>query len=46
MPNVFITPHTSAISFPEEIARVFIDNYQRFSRGEPLMHVVDFELGY
>jgi len=46
MPNVFITPHTSAISFPEEIARVFIDNYQRFCRGERLRHVVDFELGY
>jgi phosphoglycerate dehydrogenase-like enzyme len=46
MPNVFITPHTSAISFPEEIARVFIDNYQRFYRGEPLRYVVDFELGY
>jgi phosphoglycerate dehydrogenase-like enzyme len=46
MPNVFITPHTSAISFPEEIARVFIDNYQRFFNGEPLRHVVDFELGY
>ncbi len=46
MPNVFITPHTSAISFPDEIARVFIDNYQRFLHGEPLQHVVDFELGY
>jgi phosphoglycerate dehydrogenase-like enzyme len=46
MPNVFITPHTSAISFPEEIARVFIDNYQRFCRDEPLRYVVDFELGY
>jgi len=46
MPNVYITPHTSAISFPEDIVKVFVDNYRRFLRGEPLQHVVDFELGY
>ena len=46
LPNVYITPHMSAISFPDEIARVFIENYQRHLRHEPLMHVVDFELGY
>jgi len=46
MPNVYITPHTSAISFANEITQVFIDNYRRFTRGEPLRYVVDFELGY
>ena len=46
LPNVFITPHTSAISFPEEIAGLFIDNYKRFLQHEPLLHVVDFDLGY
>ncbi len=46
LPNVHITPHTSAISFPDQIAQTFIDNYQRFLRNEPLLHVVDFELGY
>lgn len=46
MPNVYITPHTAAISFPDDVARVFIDNYRRFYRGEPLQHVVDFALGY
>lgn len=46
MPNVYITPHTSAISFPDEIVRVFVDNYRRFVSGAPLWHVVDFELGY
>jgi phosphoglycerate dehydrogenase-like enzyme len=46
LPNVFITPHTSAISFPEEITSLFIENYKRFLRQEPLLHVVDFELGY
>ena len=46
LPNVWVTPHTSANSFPEDIAAVFIENYQRFLRREPLFHVVDFELGY
>jgi len=46
MPNVYITPHNAAISFPEDIAQVFIDNYRRFLRGGPLRYVVDFELGY
>jgi len=46
MPNVFVTPHTSAISFADEITQVFVDNYRRFIRGEPLRYVVDFELGY
>lgn len=44
--NVYLTPHTAAISFPDEIAGIFIENYHRFLRQEPLLHVVDFELGY
>jgi len=44
--NVYITPHTAAVSFPEDITGIFIENYQRFLRKEPLQHVVDFELGY
>jgi len=46
LPNVYITPHTAAISFPEDISGVFIENYHRFLRQEPLLHNVDFELGY
>ena len=44
--NVYITPHTAAMSFPEEIAGVFVENYRRFLRREPLLHAVDFESGY
>lgn len=44
--NVYITPHTSAISFPGDISEIFIENYHRFVRRKPLLHVVDFELGY
>jgi phosphoglycerate dehydrogenase-like enzyme len=46
MPNVFITPHTAATSFPEDIVAIFIENYQRFINSQPLLHRVDFELGY
>ena len=46
LPNVFITPHTAATSFPDDIAGLFIENYHRFLRREPLLHSVDFELGY
>lgn len=45
-PNVFITAHTAALSFPEDIAPVFVENYFRWTRGEPLQYRVDFEAGY
>jgi phosphoglycerate dehydrogenase-like enzyme len=45
-PNLLITSHTAALSAPEDIAPVFIDNYQRLLRGEPLRYQVDFERGY
>lgn len=45
-PNTFITSHTSAPSFPEDIARLFIENYRLYLAGKPLKYVVDFERGY
>lgn len=44
--NAFITPHNSALSFPEDIVPVFCDNYRRFLDNQPLQYVVDFERGY
>ena len=41
-----MTFHTSAPSLPEDIARVFIENYQLYVEGKPLKYVVDFERGY
>jgi len=46
MPNVLITAHTAALSAPPDIAPIFIDNYRRLLRGEPLRYRVDFEQGY
>lgn len=45
-PNVHITCHTSAPSFPADIVGVFADNYRRFHAGQPLRYVVDFVRGY
>ena len=45
-PSLTMTFHTSAPSLPEDIARVFIDNYQLYMQGKPLKYVVDFKQGY
>lgn len=46
LPNVYVTPHNAAASFPADIADIFIENYQRFSQAADLRHMVDFEAGY
>jgi phosphoglycerate dehydrogenase-like enzyme len=43
---VRITSHTAALSAPQDIAPIFIDNYRRLVQGEPLRYRVDFERGY
>jgi len=45
-PNTFITSHTSAPSFPEDIAQLFIENYRLYVDNKLLKYVVDFERGY
>jgi len=45
-PNLIITAHTAAPSFPTDIAQIFFANYRRLLRGEPLTYQVDFERGY
>ena len=45
-PNLLLTFHTSAMSYPEDIAALFIENYHLFVEGKPLKYVVDFERGY
>ena len=46
MPNVRITSHTAAPSVPEDIVRIFLENYRRLLQGEALHCQVDFERGY
>jgi phosphoglycerate dehydrogenase-like enzyme len=45
-PNLLITFHTSAISYPGSITKLFIENYQLYLEGKPLKYQVDFERGY
>ena len=45
-PNLLMTFHTSAISYPESITKLFIENYHLYIEGKPLKHQVDFERGY
>ncbi len=45
-PNLTITPHQAAVSFPEQVARIFVDNYTRFLQQQPLQYRVDFAQGY
>ncbi|GAB4547279.1 MAG: D-2-hydroxyacid dehydrogenase [Anaerolineales bacterium] len=45
-PHLQMTFHTSAHSYPQDIARVFADNYRLYLAGLPLQHRVDFERGY
>ncbi len=48
MENVVITPHVSAQTDEarERVVAIGIENLRRYTLGEPLLSVVDFELGY
>jgi len=45
-PNLLLTFHTSAVSYPDDITRLFIENYRLYNEGKPLKYQVDFERGY
>jgi phosphoglycerate dehydrogenase-like enzyme len=48
LPNVFVTPHCSALSprLVERILNLFLDNLDRYRSGQPLRNVVDKTAGY
>jgi len=45
-PNTIITSHTAALTFPDTVTPIFIDNYHCFINGEPLKYVINFNKGY
>ena len=45
-PNLLITYHTSGPSFPEDITKVFSENYLLYIQDRPLKYQVDFDRGY
>jgi phosphoglycerate dehydrogenase-like enzyme len=48
MPNVIVLPHMSGDFRGNEVALVdlFLENFDRFEKGEPLLNLVDKRLGY
>jgi phosphoglycerate dehydrogenase-like enzyme len=47
--SVLVTPHVSAVSprhFWERELTLFLDNWRRYQRGEPLKNLVDKDAGY
>jgi D-3-phosphoglycerate dehydrogenase len=48
LPNVIITPHVGAQSAKryDDATRLFCDNLRRYLAGEPLVNVVDKQLGF
>ncbi|MGF1762574.1 D-2-hydroxyacid dehydrogenase [Aliivibrio kagoshimensis] len=45
-PNITVTPHVAAVSFPEQAFEIFAENYQRWQQGFSLINQIDFEKGY
>ncbi len=46
--NVLLSPHSAdhTPEWKERTMRVFLENFERFRRGEPLRNVVNKKLGY
>jgi len=45
-PNITITPHIAALSFPEQVVEIFAENCQRWRDGFGLINTVDLDKGY
>lgn len=47
-PNVIISPHYAGAhpGYEESVTNIFVDNLQRYLRGEPLRNLVDKAAGY
>lgn len=46
VPNLFITSHTSAPSFPAQVIHPFLKNLHLFKQGQPLLYKVSFKQQY
>lgn len=45
-PSVLLTPHVSGKVFPEDVAAMFLDNFNRYIKDEPVRYKVDWTKGY
>lgn len=46
LPQITLTPHIAALSFPEQVVEVFAENYLNWRDGFTLNYQVDFDKGY
>ena len=46
MDNVYVTPHLSGPTVPEEVCQPLLENLDRYLRGEPLAKQVALDRGY
>ncbi|XP_076654658.1 glyoxylate/hydroxypyruvate reductase A [Halictus rubicundus] len=46
LPQVTISPHISGVTRPQDVARFFAKNYQKFINGEDLLNRVNVHEGY
>lgn len=45
-PNLSVTPHIAAISHPQLIVPIFVENYRRYLKRQALHYSIDFDAGY
>ena len=46
VPNLYITSHTSAPSFPDQVIQPFLTSLHRYQNGSPLLYTVSFKKQY
>ncbi|XP_015588309.1 uncharacterized protein LOC107264501 isoform X2 [Cephus cinctus] len=46
MPQVTISPHVSGVTRPQDVAKLFAENYARYVKGEELLNILDINRGY
>mmetsp|Transcript_69369 Transcript_69369/g.181806 ORF Transcript_69369/g.181806 Transcript_69369/m.181806 type:complete len:152 (+) Transcript_69369:1-456(+) len=45
-PAVQVTPHISAVTYPDFTAELFVENLGRYVEGQPLKYTMDLDSGY
>mmetsp|Transcript_104477 Transcript_104477/g.280740 ORF Transcript_104477/g.280740 Transcript_104477/m.280740 type:complete len:320 (-) Transcript_104477:97-1056(-) len=45
-PGVRISPHVAAVSYPSDVAQLFVANLELWLDGKPLRYMVDLDKGY
>ena len=45
-PRVHVTPHVAAVSLPADVTAIFLDNLERYRRGEDLRFLINLAQGY